>query len=160
MPPLPQQAAVLQELAVIETLPIIELDHGLRAEPKHPDGFPVEILHLPTPSPSSFSNASTNPSFQPFQVRCGHGPWTLGFSNEDEALDLFFACLTVDTRLTVIRRGTTEVAWTIELLQSHGQWQPLHTVRRFFQPFWFPATTVHLSNPFLRSPDSPSAKTL
>jgi hypothetical protein len=140
--PLDHELEVLQELAKLETLPVEKLSDGLRLSPVHAGGYSVTIRRVMGCSTSSFV------------VECGPGPWSQAFDTEDEALDLLFACLTADARMTVFRRGTTQVGWQLELAGGEeGSWKPLSVVRRTWVPFWRPETSEHLVNPFLRPPN-------
>ncbi len=146
MPRLTQQAEVLRELSVIETLPVEDQEDGIRVTPVHADGFVVGVHRLAgDPAPA-----------RPFRVQCGPGPWECFFPTEDEALDLFFTCLTEGARMTVSKRGGTEVAWELELRSAPhtDTWVTLATCRRWLVAFWHPLTRQHLSNPFLRPPEN------
>ena len=48
-------------------------------------------------------------------------------------------------RLSVVCRGRTAVAWTLEI-REFGMWVPHRTRRRRLVPFWRPARTEYKQN--------------
>ena len=71
--------------------------------------------------------------------------WTRTFDRDDDALDCLELGLSDSCRLSVVCRGRTAVAWTLEI-REFGMWVPHRTRRRRLVPFWRPARTEYKQN--------------
>jgi hypothetical protein len=71
--------------------------------------------------------------------------WTRTFDRDDDALDCLELGLSDSCRLAVTCRGSTPVAWTLEV-REFGMWVPHRCTRRRLVPFWRPARTEYKQN--------------
>jgi len=76
----------------------------------------------------------------------GYDGWHDEFEDEEDALNAFAFGLSDDCRLKVVRRGSSDCAWTVEGKNENGNWIGDSTTGLLITPFWRKKTISYRQN--------------
>jgi hypothetical protein len=76
----------------------------------------------------------------------GYDGWHDEFEDEEDALNAFAFGLSDDCRLKVVRRGSSDCAWTVEGKNENGNWIGDSTTGLLITPFWRKKTITYRQN--------------
>ena len=80
------------------------------------------------------------------------GGWHCHAERPEAVYDLLLMAFSPSCRLRVDSRGGVDYCWTVEV-ERDMQWEPAHSTRRFFYPYWGEHAVRYLNNePVLELP--------
>jgi len=81
----------------------------------------------------------------------GYDGWHEEFDDEEDALNAFAFGLSDDCRLKVVRRGSSDCAWTVEGKNEDGNWIGDSTTGLLMTPFWKKKSIAYRQNHLITS---------
>ena len=95
---------------------------------------------------------SSQHGFDVFARKCG-GIYTVGFAGwrchtqrQAAAVDMVLMAFSPACRLRIDSRDGIDYCWTVEVEVEMQQWEPGHTTRKWFYPYWGEHAVRYLSN--------------